>query len=187
MGLLSRLFGRSAARNAVVGGILGAAVGDKLDERQWRKDLLGEIQRAAARVTYEFDMASVRRTLNAPTLFELQRKPYPNQYRWPFDYPFKVNEMRLAAFGREADDAEWATEATGIRGRFLDLWMRSYDVGIMPWAHMPRNIAGDIVGTPRMLHAAIDALERMVKNREKIVQIDYKFGVPHDPAEFGRT
>jgi hypothetical protein len=164
-----------AIETGLTAGALGAILGDKLDERQWRHDVLRLLQQQLASARFDREMRRVDQilaTIRESQAFILRY----GDWSWSWEYPTVCERMHREFLHRNFTDREFGLRVNQQYRRWADLSRRSEAVGIMPFVYMPRTICGDIAGTDKMLSWAMDRLEAEIDIREHEQRLNRKWG-----------
>ena len=149
----------------VTGTVLGAAIGDKLDERRDRAKIINLLQIQNLQ----------QKKLQDDVDYKLRAEEAEN-WLWMWKMPGCCAMMYLRYMETLFKNPRFDAIHKRLWLRWEGLSKRAYKVNIAPTLSMPRTISGDIAGTPRLLDWAMDRLETKVGICERYIDMQGKWG-----------
>lgn len=186
MGIISKMLDGSAVETSLTGAAIGAGIGEVLDRRAARHEIIHLLRLQIAQGEYYRKMDQAGSGLRQALASLESSSPWP----WPWKPPEAVRSLQQVYLNRTRTDTHFRDTDLDLNLRWSRLRRASMKARIMPLHYMPRTIAGDVVGTARMLVHAMDRLEqRLDTGCVRVLQINpqgqdaQKPTVPIDSAE----
>lgn len=164
-----------AVETGLTTGAVGALIGDKLDERQWRQDMLRLSAQQLAQSRFDYEMRQVDKMMEAAIEWQSIILKY-GEWGWLWQYPTVCEGLHRAYNKRHFTDPVFRDRVLDQYHRWAKLRRRANTVGLMPFIFMPRTLSGDVAGTEKVLKWAMDRLEAQIDLLERGKALDHKYG-----------
>lgn len=179
MGIIRKVFDESAVEAGLTGAAIGAGVGEVLDRRAGRHEIIHLLRLQIAQGEYHREMDQAGSGLRQAVASLESASPWP----WPWKPQEAVQHLHRAYLNRTRTDPHFRDTDLDLNLRWSRLRRATIQARIMPLHYMPRSIAGDVVGTPRTLEHAMDRLEqRLETGRVPMLQVDAEERDAQEPA-----